>query len=420
MSGHQAQTDLPGAQRALALLLAGYLLSFVDRTILGIVQQPMKVELGLSDAQLGLLGGTAFALLYSTLGLPVARLAERGHRVPIVATAVLIWSLATIACGAAIGFVSLFVARVVVGIGEAGGTPPSHALLAAFHAPARRVRAIGIYSLGVPLGILAGALLGGFVAARFGWRAAFVAAGVPGLLLAPLILTIREPAAPPSTDTIPPLREALAALARVPALRHLTAGIVVASFVGYALVGFLPTLLMRRFAYDIAQAGLATGLITGIGGGLGTFLGGWLVARLQVREARWIGRIPALGLAAAAPLFAAAFLAPRAEVAVALAFVASIGQFLYLGPTYGTAQTLVAPTMRATTSAAILLLVNLIGLGLGPPLLGAASDALLPGRDGGAALALAMAGFAAVFLLAAWHYARAARTIVADLDRAAV
>ncbi|MBI0531991.1 MFS transporter [Sphingomonas sp. TX0522] len=419
MSRHQAQTDRSGARRALALLLAGYLLSFVDRTILGIVQQPMKVELGLSDTQLGLLGGTAFALLYSTLGLPVARLAERGHRVGIVAAAVLTWSLATIACGVAVGFVSLFVARVLVGIGEAGGTPPSHALLAAFHAPARRARAIGIYSLGVPLGILAGALLGGYVAARFGWRAAFVAAGVPGLLLAPLVLTIQEPAAPPSTDTIPPLREALAALARVPALRHLTAGIVLASFAGYALVGFLPTLLMRRFGHDIAQAGLATGLITGIGGGLGTFLGGWLVARLQVREARWIGRIPALGLAAAAPLFAAAFLAPRAEVAVALAFVASIGQFLYLGPTYGTAQTLVAPTMRATTSAAILLLVNLIGLGLGPPLLGATSDALLPGRDGGAALALAMAGFAAVFLLAAWHYARAARTIVADLDRAA-
>ena len=419
MSGHQAQTDLPGAHRALALLLAGYLLSFVDRTILGIVQQSMKLELGLSDAQLGLLGGTAFALLYSTLGLPVARLAERGHRVRIVATAMLIWSLATIACGAAVGFVSLFVARVVVGIGEAGGTPPSHALLAAFHAPARRARAIGIYSLGVPLGILAGALLGGFVAARFGWRAAFVAAGTPGLLLAPLILTIREPGASRTLGTIPPLGEALAALTRVPALRHLTAGIVVASFTGYALVGFLPTLLMRRSGFDIAEAGLATGLITGVGGGVGTFLGGWLVARLQPHDSRWIGWVPALGLAFAAPLFATAFLAANVGTAIALAFVASIGQFLYLGPTYGTAQTLVAPTMRATTSAAILLLVNLIGLGLGPPLLGAASDALLSGRDSGTALALAMAGFAAAFLLAAWHYARAARTIVADLDRAA-
>lgn len=419
MSPHETRSDLPGARAALALLLSGYLLSFVDRTILGIVQQPMKVELGLSDTQLGLLGGTAFALLYSILGLPVARLAERGHRVRIVSAAIILWSLATIACGMAVGFASLFVARIAVGIGEAGGTPPSHALLAAFHAPAHRARAIGIYSLGVPLGILTGALLGGIVAARFGWRTSFVVAGIPGLLLAPLVLTIRDPAVPCSATTIPPLRAALAALARVPALRHLTAGIVVASFAGYALVGFLPTLLMRRFGLDIAQAGLATGLITGIGGGLGTFLGGWLVGRLQPRDPRWISRVPALGLAIAAPLFAAAFLSAHVGTAIALAFAASIGQFLYLGPTYGTAQTLVPPTMRATTSAAILLLVNLVGLGLGPPLLGAASDALMSGRSDGAALGVAMAGFAALFLLAAWHYARAARTISADLDRAA-
>lgn len=401
---------------ALCLLLVAYTLSFVDRTILGIVQQPMKVELGLTDAQLGLLGGTAFALFYGILGIPIARLAERGRRPAIVAGAIFIWSLATMACGGAAGFAQLLAARMLVGVGEAGCTPPAHAILSNLYTPERPTGAISIYALGVPLGVLVGAVAGGIVAEAIGWRLTFVVAGLPGLLLAPAILLIREPSPVQPMATTPTLRAVVRRFTTTRALLRATAGIVIASLAGYALLAFLPSLLQRRFDFSLAQAGLATGLVTGIGAGIGTLAGGQLVDRLARRAPKLALLIPAVGFGIAIPLLVSGFLTGDWRLALILLFLGTIAQFAYLGPTYATAQSLVPCDMRATTSALILLAVNLIGLGLGPPLLGWASDRLtLGGRSPGDALCSAMALTTLLFAWAAWHYARGARTLAVEL-----
>lgn len=400
----------------LALLFAAYTLNFVDRTILGVVQQPLKLELGLTDTQLGLLGGTAFALFYSVLGIPVARLAERYNRPHLIAGAIAIWSTMTMLCGAAGGFGQLFLARIGVGIGEAGCTPPSHALIAETFRPARRSTAISIYSLGVPAGILLGAVAGGTVGQFFGWRIAFVLAGAPGILFAIAIWWLVPEPRITSVSVVPPsLRRVLAYLAARRAFLHITAGIVIASFAGYALLAFTASLMVRRFGMGMAEAGIATGLITGCAAGIGTGLGGYLADRLGRRDARFHVAVPAIGLMIATPLLVAGYLATDQVSAIALLAAAAIFQFLYLGPTYGVAQNLTKPDMRATTSAVLLFAVNLIGLGAGPPLLGFVSDRLTATHASADALGLAMAAFALLFLWAAAHYALAARHLRQDL-----
>ncbi len=242
--------------RTLALLVMAYTLNFVDRTIVGVVQQPMKVELGLSDTALGLIGGTAFAIFYSLMGLPIARIAERRGRRRIIVSAVTLWSLMTMACGIAGSFWQLFLLRVGVGIGEAGGTPAAHALIADLYPADRRARPIAIYSLGVPFGILLGAAGGGYLAEHFGWRATFVLAGLPGLLLAPLILLFAAEPRVGSSQRTPDLAQVATRLIRTPSFVHLAGGIVVASTAGYALLAFLPALLTRQFGFSLSAAGL--------------------------------------------------------------------------------------------------------------------------------------------------------------------
>lgn len=410
----------------LPLLLAAYTLNFIDRTIINIVQQPMKEELGLSDAQLGLLGGTAFALFYSVLGIPIARLAERHSRPAIIAVAIGTWSLLTAACGAAGSFAQLFLLRIGVGIGEAGGTPPSHALIADLYPPERRATAIGIYSLGVPLGILLGAVAGGAAAQALGWRLAFVVAGLPGLILAPaVLLLIREPrhgaAQREPVESPPSLSAAIKHLCSIPSFVHLAAGIVIASTAGYALLAFTATLLVRRYGLDLAEAGFATGLVTGVAAAIGTFAGGALADRLGRRNPRYQMQVPALGVTVAAPLFVLGYQAPHGILALALLFIAGVFQFLYLGPTYAAAQSLAPRAMRATASALLLLVVNLIGLGIGPPLLGWASDRFTAASgDSAAGLSTAMALMATLFLWSALHYWRAAHYLPGDLSAAGV
>jgi predicted MFS family arabinose efflux permease len=406
----------------LALLLAAYTLNFIDRTIINIVQQPMKEELGLSDTQLGLLGGTAFSLFYSVLGIPIARLAERRSRPGIIAAAIGTWSLFTAGCGAAGSFAQLFLLRMGVGVGEAGGTPPSHALIADMYPPDRRATAIGIYSLGVPLGILLGAVAGGMAAQWLGWRLAFVAAGLPGLILAPaVLLLIREPRATAThrEDVLPSLGAAARRLCRIPSFVHLAAGIVIASTAGYALLAFTATLLVRRFGMDLAEAGFATGIVTGLAAGIGTFAGGVLADRLGRRNPRYQMRVPAIGVALAALLFMLGYQAPAGIAMLTLLFAAGMFQFLYLGPTYAVAQSLAPQSMRATASALLLLVVNLIGLGVGPPLLGWASDRFMAATgDSAASLAMAMALMATLFLWSAAHYWRASQHLPRDLAMA--
>lgn len=416
---------------ALAILLAVYCFNFIDRTIVSILQEPLKQELRLSDTQLGLISGTAFALFYSTLGVPIARIAERVDRPRIIAIALATWSLMTMLCGFATNFLQLFLCRVGVGIGEAGGTPPAHALLSEIFPADRRATAISIYSLGVPLGILFGAVAGGAIGEALGWRAAFMLVGAPGLILAVIVLVVikdprsaasatdRRAAAPP-----PSLGQTIAYLASRRSFVHLTAGITVASTAGYGILAFTAPFLMRQFDMGLAAAGSATGLVSGIAAGAGTLLGGVLVDRAMRRDRRFGAWIPAAGLMLATPLSITAYMQGEWITVVLLLTVSGVAQFLYLGPTYALVQSLAGTRMRATASALVLLTVNLVGLGIGPPLTGWLSDHFAsvqaPGTGDAAAagLRMALSLIATLYLWGACHYLLAARSLAADLDRA--
>jgi MFS family permease len=388
----QAEAQDPAAEAAtptysrpytgwvLGLLLAVYVSNFIDRTILSVLQQPIKEEFRLADWQLGLLGGLSFALLYSILGVPIARLAERRNRVSIITVALLVWSAMTALCGLASGYAQLLLCRVGVGVGEAGATPPAQSLISDYFPPERRATALSIYGLGVPIGSLLGSVVGGFIAQQWGWRAAFFAVGVPGLFLALLVrFTLREPprghsegggavAEAPSTGTI------VRVLWAKPAFRQLAAGMTVTSFAGYAMSAFAATYLMRAFHLNVAQAGLIAGLVNGLSAAAGTLLGGLLTDWAGRGDRRWYVWIPALGLVLSAPLYVAAYLQADLRVVLILLIVPGVLHYLYLGPTYAVMHNMVAPRMRATATALLLLVLNLIGLGFGPTLLGLASD----------------------------------------------
>lgn len=432
----------------LGLLVAVYCFNFIDRTIITVLQQPIKVELGLSDTQLGLLSGTAFALFYSVLGLPIARLAERYDRSRIIAVSLAAWSLMTMLCGTATSFAQLLLFRIGVGVGEAGGTPPAHALIADLYPPEKRATAISIYSLGVPIGILFGAVAGGALGEAFGWRTAFVVVGAPGLILAAIVaFVIRDPRTLATrsrvSETPPSFRAALTYLLARRSFIHLVAGITMASTAGYGILAFTAPYFMRQFDASLSGAGFATGVITGLAAGVGTILGGIASDFAGRRDARFRAWIPAAGLLAVAPLSLSAYLQQGQVTTIALLMLSGIFQFLYLGPTYALVQTLAGPRMRATASALVLLTVNLVGLGIGPPLVGWLSDHFAQQRfdtsdfavacpGGGAAreeleavcaaasavgLQIAMMITVAIFVWGAVHYLLAARHLRVDLAR---
>jgi MFS family permease len=409
---------------ALAVLVLVYTSNFIDRTILSVLAQPIKEELALADWQLGVLGGLSFALFYSVLGLPIARLAERVDRTWIISVSLALWSAMTVLCGSAGSYLQLLACRVGVGVGEAGGTPPAHGLLSDYYPPRQRATALSVYGLGVPLGSMFGAVLGGAAAEAFGWRGAFVVVGAPGLLLAVVAkLVLKEAprgwweAAPPAPA--PPLSAVVTALWRKRCARELAAGITLASFTGYALVAFSASHFVRAFGLSLAEAGLAAGATSGLAAAVGTLLGGVLTDALGRRDRRWYAGLPALGLLLAAPLYAAAFLQSDWRLAVLLLLPAGACQYLYLGPTYATVHNMVEPRMRATATALLLLVVNLVGLGLGPTLVGLASDTFAAGQSGAAAsaegLRRALVAASGVFVWAALHYGRATRSLREDL-----
>lgn len=377
----------------LGMMFLVYMMNYIDRQIVVILAEPIKREFGLMDWQLGFLTGTAFALLYATLGIPIARLADRANRVHIIAVALTVWSAMTMLCGAATSFAQLAVARVGVGVGEAGGSPPAVSLIASYFGPARRATAMSVYSLGATVGILVGFSLAGWIASTHGWRTAFVAAGLPGLLLAIGVrLWVAEPrlrhnravaARPP-----PALRETLRILISIPAWRFLNAAAVAAGIAVYGFMAWMPVYLIRRFGVSTQEVGTAVGLAAGLAGSVGVFLGGWWADRLGRVDARRQLLAPALSTLMF-PL--AAYLALHAqswERSIAL-LVPAYGLCLaYTGPTWAALQGAAPPAMRAMAAAILLFLVNLLGLGLGPQLVGLASD--LNAADGVAGLRTAI------------------------------
>ena len=402
-----------GPRVTLAALLIVYTFNFVDRQILGILAGPIKAELHLSDTRLGLLGGLAFALLYSTCAIPLASLADRTGRARVIAASLAAWSIATAACGFATGFGTLFAARLGVGIGEAGGVAPSYALIADSFAPNVRARALAVYSLGIPLGSAAGVLLGGIIAARVDWRAAFIVVGVAGTIAAPLFrLVVRDP--PRAAAAMPVnLGAVVRILAAKPSFWLLSLGAASSSMLGYGLAFWLPSLLQRSFGLDLAATSRFYGAVLLIGGVAGIAAGGIVADRLGGRDRGAHAWVPALAFTGAVPLFAAAMLSHSVPAAFVLLIVPQALAYVWLGPVIAAVQHLVPSPMRATASACFLLINNLIGLGGGTLFLGRLSDWLTPAY-GAEALRYAIVAALGFYLLAAALMAAAVRPLRRD------
>jgi len=385
---------------ALAMLLLVYTFNFVDRQILGILASAIKADLQLSDKQLGLLGGLAFALLYSTLAIPLAWLADRTSRTWVITLSLALWSLFTGLCGFATSFGQLFAARIGVGVGEAGGIAPSYAVIADMFPPHSRARALAVYSLGIPLGSAAGVMLGGYIAARVDWRAAFFVVGGAGVLLAPLFrLVVREPLRDAPVAGRAPVGRVFAILAAKPSFWLLALGAASSSMLGYGLAFWLPSLLKRSFHLDLVQTAQFYGAVLLIGGVPGIVLGGVIADRFGGRDRAIYARAPAIAFLVAVPLFAAGIMSTSTVAAFLFFLVPQALVYLWLAPVVTAVQHLVPAHMRATASASFLLINNLIGLGAGSFALGAVSDGLTA-RFGDEALRYAMLGGLSLYLLA--------------------
>jgi len=379
-------TPLTNRRRAyyvLGILLIVYTLNFIDRVIIGILAPPIKAELGLSDTQLGLLGGTAFALFYTGLGIPIAWLADRYNRVWIVTAALTIWSGFTAACGLAQNFTQLFLARLGVGVGEAGGVAPAYSIVADYFPPQQRARALGVFSFGIPLGSALGLMLGGVIASQVNWRWAFVAVGLAGVVLAPLLLaTVREPVRGnldpgAATNRAPlPMKQVLAVLARKKSFWGLALGAATSSMMGYGLAFWMPSLFIRSFGLTLVEVSWMYGSVVLVCGIAGIWFGAWMADRYGRRSRGAYALVPAFTLLACVPFMVGGALAPTFVVALALFCIPEALRLAWLGPVLAAIQQLVLPQMRATASAAFLFINNLIGLGLGSLLLGRLSDAL--------------------------------------------
>ena len=351
--------------------------NYLDRVAVGILQEPIKKEFGLTDFQLGLLGGPAFALLYVLMGIPFARLAERVNRVRLIATVFALWSVMTALCGAATSFALLLMARAGVSIGEAGCSPASHSFIADYFPPQRRPWALAVFTSGVSLGSLVAALAGGAVAQHFGWRPAFFMLGASGLVLAVGFLLV-VPEAPRSTrvEDTPSFTHAVRFIAGKPVIWHIALGITIAAMMGFSMTQYMTSYYIRSHGMVIGEATLRVALISGVACASGTYLGGYLGNRVAERDLGKASLVAAWGFIVAAPLFAFGFLAPQAKLATALLMLGTAAQLAYFGPAFAILHATVEPRMRATAVALVLLMTNLLGYGLGPPMVGGISDAL--------------------------------------------
>jgi MFS family permease len=433
VSGEPAVNELPEttpyvrpAYRyyVLGVLTVVYVFNFLDRQLLVILQEPIKAELGLSDTQLGLLSGFAFCLFYVVCGIPIARWADRGVRRSIIALSLTVWSSMTALCGLAGNYTQLLLARMGVGVGEAGGSPPAHSMISDIFHPKHRALALSVYSIGIYIGILAGFALGGWVAEAFGWRRAFLVVGLPGVALAILLqLTVREPlrgwseGRAATTPSAPPLGDVARLLWSRVAFRHLAFAASLQAFIIYGVGNWLPSYFLREFSLDLATVGTWLALTTGIGGGLGSFFGGWVADRLGARDQRWYLWAPAILTFLTVPVMAVILTATSPTLALWLTAPFNFLTAAYLGAVLAVSHSLVTARMRALTSAVLFFFINLIGLGLGPLSVGVLSDHFTAsGVASPLATGMMIAGIGAA-LWACLHYVLAARSIRQDIAR---
>jgi MFS family permease len=391
----------------LVILVIVYTFNFIDRQIVGILAVPIKAELGLSDSQLGLMGGLAFALFYTLLGIPIARLADRVSRIGIMTAALALWSLMTAMCGLTHSFAQLFLARVGVGVGEAGGVAPAYSLICDYFPTKERARALSVYSFGIPIGAAVGIVLGGYITSLMSWRMAFFIVGFAGLLITPLLkFTVREPKRGaldlPRVDSVvaPSLLQVVAVLARKPSFWGLSLGAASASMMGYGLFFWAPSLLVRSFHLSLLQASLSFGSLVLVGGLIGIWCGGALTDRYGEKRRAMYAFIPAVAFVATVPFYVAGVMSTTLWLSFAVLLVPTALGLVWLGPVLAAVQHLVPGNMRATASALFLFINNLIGIGLGTALIGAVSD-LMRLRFGAESLRYAILAGTGFYVVAA-------------------
>ncbi len=427
----------PARAYALGVLLVIYIFNFLDRQIANILAEPIKQDLGLADWQIGMMTGLAFALFYTILGIPIARYAERADRVKIISIAVAVWSAFTMLCGLAGNFFQLLAARVGVGVGEAGCTPPAHSLICDYTPKEKRASALALYSMGIPLGSLAGMVVGGIVADAYGWRAAFLVAGAPGIILALVAwLTLPEPRRKgarkmmaTSAANSPSIFNAMTELRSKTSFWWLSAGAAMAAMIGYGHISFYGSFYFRNHGEGLvamaAQVndvlgvsfgptgflGTALGLLIGICGAAGTYLGGILADRSARLNPAGYAIVPGIATLLTVPPFVAAMLVADVGHSLMLLAVPVFLGAIWYGPVFASAQSLVEPHTRATAAAVLLFIINLVGLGLGPVSVGLLSDVLAITMGEAEGIRWSMAIFGVMAVLSAGAFFMAARTL---------
>lgn len=401
-----------------------YTLNCLDQGLIILLLQPIKEDLHLSDSQLGFLTGIAFGLFYATVGVPIARWADRGNRATIASIAISLWGITVMLCMFVTNYVQLVIARVAAGIGESGGLPPTYSLVGDyFPLAAERARAMAIYMLASPVSLLVSFVVGGWVNERFGWRIAFLMMGIPGLLVGALVkLTVRDPrsgrtdVAAAAARPQPRLREVMATLWRCRSTRHLIVAFILLYTMGLGLSPWYAVFMIRNHGMGTGQLGIWLGGIFGLGGVVGTLLGGDIAARWFGGDERAQMRLSALIVGSLVPCFVMFLLLPSKEQAlIALTPTVILGNFIS-GPAFALIQRLVNDEIRATSLALVMLLANLIGMGVGPQVVGVLSDWLIP-RVGNDSLRYAMLAISSISLWSAYHFWQVGRTVREDLKR---
>lgn len=427
-SAAQAEKNTSRSVRVtLWILLTVYIFNFIDRQIVNILAEPIAIDLGLSDTQIGLMTGLAFALFYTALGLPIARYADRPttNRPRLIAIALATWSAMTALCGMANNFVQLLLARIGVGVGEAGCTPPAHSLISDIVPPERRSSALAFYALGIPVGTLLGMMIGGFLADLVGWRTAFLIVGLPGVMLALVVhFVLREPRQQ-IAGTMQESASSGEALSTWTAVRmvmgskaflFLLAASSTAAFLAYGKVTWTTIFFQRTHELSPGEVGFWFGVVNGAAGIFGTWLGGYVADKFGSKDRRHVLTAPAVGMAIAVPFAFFAYQSTNWLVALLLLVVPTICNSLYYGPTYSAAQGLVPVRARAIAAAMVLFFQNLIGLGLGPLFFGMLSDLLQPAY-GEESVRYVLYGAAFLGLLPAFFFWRCSLRLNAELDR---
>jgi len=407
----------------LAMLTIVYVFNFIDRQLLVILQESIKKELNLSDTQLGMLSGFTFAIFYVTLGIPIARFADKNNRRNTVAVSLALWSLMTAVSGLVKNFVQLLLARIGVGVGEAGGSPPAHAMISDYFPPEKRSTALSIYSTGIYFGILIGFVMGGYLNQHLGWRSAFFAVGIPGILFSLLFYTtVKEPRRgatdvnPSSSKQEHSFFEVVKKLFSTRTFVFLALGSSLHVFCIYGLINWTGSFLTRLHNMNSAEAGIVLGLVFGIGGAIGSFAGGFLTDHFGKRDKTLYLKIPGYAIILSALCAVGGLFFQNNFLSIVFLGLCASLQSTYLGPSIAVAHNLVPASMRSLTSAIFFLMINLVGLGFGPLVVGMISDSLKPSL-GNESLRWAMSIVIVVGIIAATLFFIAAKKLIGDIGR---